>query len=463
MGNSHSKADGTSSQRGGSRTARFFQDEGIAISKDPASGEAAVISLAITEHVELQPDVPPCYSHVHSSSQQPRTLPIWLSDLLPWKKRTAAPQNTPNLSSEFDSVTPNDASSRDVVRPTTVSSRYTPPNRLSTSTPLTANCTSLLRDVQTSPVGSRSTLELSSASFPMAPTRPFSYSRAVCPASPIISTRTSGFSSTYNSTPLSYTAPSRRGFGSSIASPGAPAFSTTNTSITSGLHSCSRPSSPGSSVSSREDLDRALAVRLQLEEVVAAEALDVPQTTINTNPVRPRTLSISSVPNHYGGAQPSEHQRLNTLSNEHLSREQDGQTPPQHNWQWDNEEDEQLAMTLQRAEYESAAHGLLLQEASQRGDHDYALALNMQQEGQELQAVARNCVVCGDDTPISELPALLDCNREPRTCSKCYQNWISSEFDSKGWKRIACPEPGCSVLLQHVELQAYATSEDFQK
>ncbi|KAJ9641141.1 hypothetical protein H2199_005809 [Coniosporium tulheliwenetii] len=108
-------------------------------------------------------------------------------------------------------------------------------------------------------------------------------------------------------------------------------------------------------------------------------------------------------------------------------------------------------MTLQRAEYESAAHGLLSQEANQREDHDYALALHMQQEGQELQAVTRSCVVCGDDTPISELPAL------------CYQNWISSEFDSKGWKRVACPESGCDVLLQHVELQAYATPEDFQK
>ena len=108
-------------------------------------------------------------------------------------------------------------------------------------------------------------------------------------------------------------------------------------------------------------------------------------------------------------------------------------------------------------------------EFARQEDADAQIALKLQEEEEEKrrqEAAAiktRECVVCGDACPIPELPALVDCAHQPQTCATCYQSWIESELNSKSWNEIRCPENECCVILQHHEVQQYATAEVYQK
>jgi E3 ubiquitin-protein ligase RNF14 len=97
--------------------------------------------------------------------------------------------------------------------------------------------------------------------------------------------------------------------------------------------------------------------------------------------------------------------------------------------------------------------------------NDYMVALQLQADMAEQETVpaSRECTVCGDDVPIPQLPALMNCIHEPKVCAGCFASWIASALDSKGWRHIGCPESNCRTMLDHVEVQLYAAPEVFQK
>ncbi|KAF2110180.1 hypothetical protein BDV96DRAFT_501694 [Lophiotrema nucula] len=75
----------------------------------------------------------------------------------------------------------------------------------------------------------------------------------------------------------------------------------------------------------------------------------------------------------------------------------------------------------------------------------------------------RDCAVCGDSFPIRDLPALVNCTHEPQTCATCFQTWIETELNSKSWNTISCPWSECRNILQHYEVQQYATQEVYDR
>lgn len=81
----------------------------------------------------------------------------------------------------------------------------------------------------------------------------------------------------------------------------------------------------------------------------------------------------------------------------------------------------------------------------------------------ELSIRYRDCAVCGDATPIADLPALANCEHEPETCAACFAAWIESELDKKGWRTIKCPGSECRILLAHHDVRQYATEEVFER
>jgi hypothetical protein len=102
---------------------------------------------------------------------------------------------------------------------------------------------------------------------------------------------------------------------------------------------------------------------------------------------------------------------------------------------------------------------------------DAAIARQLHRE--ELQAQeerlhkaasrTRDCAVCGEATPIIELPSLSSCSHEAQTCSNCYATWISSRLEESGWQEVKCPGTTCRINLTHEEIKAYATKEVFER
>lgn len=101
-------------------------------------------------------------------------------------------------------------------------------------------------------------------------------------------------------------------------------------------------------------------------------------------------------------------------------------------------------------------------------DEDLKVAKQIQQEELELmrqQAApkTRDCIVCGDPTPIVAFPSLLNCEHEPQTCADCYRGWIESELNHKTWNEIKCPQHKCKVILQHPDVQQHAAPEIYER
>ncbi|KAF2807483.1 uncharacterized protein BDZ99DRAFT_523095 [Mytilinidion resinicola] len=127
--------------------------------------------------------------------------------------------------------------------------------------------------------------------------------------------------------------------------------------------------------------------------------------------------------------------------------------------------DELLARQLQEEEN----RGVPRQASRPQEDADLALAIKLaEEENQHLRQInaapkKRDCAVCAESYPIPDLPSLMNCEHEPQVCSDCYQGWIASELNSKSWKEIKCPEEGCKQILNHAEVQEYATPEVYAK
>ena len=82
---------------------------------------------------------------------------------------------------------------------------------------------------------------------------------------------------------------------------------------------------------------------------------------------------------------------------------------------------------------------------------------------QGLPIARHDCAVCGESTPMADMPSLINCAHKSQICAACFALWIESELTGKGWKNITCPHANCPVLLLHQEVQLYATPETFAR
>jgi hypothetical protein len=207
-----------------------------------------------------------------------------------------------------------------------------------------------------------------------------------------------------------------------------------------------------SRILSQEALDKMLAEHMQLKEHHAISYDEVLPTPVETTP---------SYREYYGSVSDNWTVRRKPLPivvvGEQSIRNSDLKAETEYLILDIEEEDRRIAMQMQNEEDS--------QELRQQEATDFALALGIQEDldREEVRPVTRVCVVCGDDTPISDLPSLVSCTHIPQTCADCYASWIGSELEAKGWRHLRCPESGCKEQLQHTEVQLYASPEVFLK
>lgn len=128
----------------------------------------------------------------------------------------------------------------------------------------------------------------------------------------------------------------------------------------------------------------------------------------------------------------------------------------------DDESDTEFARRLHEEEEQRLRH----ESETWMRDAEVARRLHEEEEERirhEPQTRTRDCAVCGDATPIIDLPSLSSCAHKPETCAGCYAGWIASELGEKGWRNIKCPGGECRVILAHHEVQQYATKEVFEQ
>jgi hypothetical protein len=76
----------------------------------------------------------------------------------------------------------------------------------------------------------------------------------------------------------------------------------------------------------------------------------------------------------------------------------------------------------------------------------------------------RNCVVCTEDQLLHEFPPrppTSQCEHEVNTCKWCLMNWIMTQFETKIWNVIGCPE--CNARMQYDDIREFATKSVFRR
>jgi len=85
-------------------------------------------------------------------------------------------------------------------------------------------------------------------------------------------------------------------------------------------------------------------------------------------------------------------------------------------------------------------------------------------KGQKIIKPQRTCVVCTDSRTLRHFPhrpATKQCEHEANTCNRCLRRWITTQFQTKIWNQIHCPE--CSLPLEYTDIHEFATSEIFKQ
>lgn len=204
---------------------------------------------------------------------------------------------------------------------------------------------------------------------------------------------------------------------------------------------------------SQEELDRAYAERLQREEVEAANAQ-------NASPPSPRPSS--------NGFRPSSR----TPSSPRAGNDLYSNNPFRPDNPWSDPWSDQQSLNNNGDLYDegpSSRRRPPTYASLQQVDEDMRIAIRIQEEEEaEVRRAnaaprTRECVVCGEATPIPDFPSLMNCAHEPQVCGDCYKTWISTQLDNKSWKEIGCPDSGCKELLGHADVQRYAAPEVYLK
>ena len=76
----------------------------------------------------------------------------------------------------------------------------------------------------------------------------------------------------------------------------------------------------------------------------------------------------------------------------------------------------------------------------------------------------KDCIVCANTLPIKYFPSrppTAACTHEVQVCKACLREWIWSEFESKVWDQINCPD--CCSRMQYEDIRKFAPSVVFRK
>lgn len=76
----------------------------------------------------------------------------------------------------------------------------------------------------------------------------------------------------------------------------------------------------------------------------------------------------------------------------------------------------------------------------------------------------KDCIVCANTLPIKYFPSrppTAACTHEVQVCKACLREWIWSEFESKVWDQINCPD--CRSRMQYEDIRKFAPSVVFRK
>ena len=74
------------------------------------------------------------------------------------------------------------------------------------------------------------------------------------------------------------------------------------------------------------------------------------------------------------------------------------------------------------------------------------------------------CTVCLESFEASQFPGrrlTSACDHEPTLCLLCLVTSISTQFSSKTWNQITCPD--CGAGLEHQDIKDFADDETFQR
>ncbi|KAF2270912.1 hypothetical protein CC78DRAFT_5996 [Lojkania enalia] len=76
----------------------------------------------------------------------------------------------------------------------------------------------------------------------------------------------------------------------------------------------------------------------------------------------------------------------------------------------------------------------------------------------------KDCIVCTNSRSLRHFPKrppTAGCTHEINTCKSCLRSWIQSEFESKMFDQIGCPE--CAIQMQYEDIQEFAPSQVFRR
>jgi hypothetical protein len=76
----------------------------------------------------------------------------------------------------------------------------------------------------------------------------------------------------------------------------------------------------------------------------------------------------------------------------------------------------------------------------------------------------KDCMVCVETRSLSHFPKraiTAQCTHEVNTCRHCLRGWIRSEFKSKVWNQLDCPE--CKARMAYDDVKEFAPIEVFRR
>jgi hypothetical protein len=75
----------------------------------------------------------------------------------------------------------------------------------------------------------------------------------------------------------------------------------------------------------------------------------------------------------------------------------------------------------------------------------------------------KQCSICIDDKPRSEMPAQNTprCTHQPTACKECLEEWLRSSIERGAWDRLQCPD--CSEVLDWQDVKRHASEAAFNR
>lgn len=76
----------------------------------------------------------------------------------------------------------------------------------------------------------------------------------------------------------------------------------------------------------------------------------------------------------------------------------------------------------------------------------------------------KECTICTDERAEHHFPlrsATKECTHPPAVCKRCLRQWITTQFETKVWNQITCPE--CPNLLEYADVALSAPSRVFKR